>query len=98
MRVDFSPEAKREFDEGERYYARLVPGLGTRFRAEVRAALMRLRNWPFAAPVERGVIRRLMLNRFPCKLLYSVEAEYIYVIAVAHLHRIPEYWIERNPQ
>ena len=98
MRIEFSPEAKREFDEGERYYARQVTGLGARFRADVREALVRLRNWPLAAPVERADIRRLILNRFPYKLLYSVEADYLYIIAVAHLHRAPDYWIERNPQ
>jgi plasmid stabilization system protein ParE len=96
MRIEFSPEAKLEFDDGERYYERQVRGLGERFRADVRDALARLRNWPLAAPVERGDIRRMILSRFPYKLLYSVETDLIYVIAVAHLHRAPDYWIERD--
>ena len=96
MRIVFAPEAKAEFDEGERFYARQLPDLGTQFRVEVRAALGRLRSWPLAAPVERSGIRRLVLNRFPYKLLYSVEADHIYILAVAHLHRAPEYWIERE--
>jgi len=96
MRIEFSPEAKLEFEDGARYYERQVPGLGGRFRADVRDALVRLRNWPLAAPVERGDIRRMILSRFPYKLLYSVEADLIYVVAVAHLHRAPDYWIERD--
>ena len=28
-------------------------------------------------------------------LLYSVESDHICVIAVAHLHRKPNYWAER---
>ena len=29
------------------------------------------------------------------ELLFSVESDHIYVIAVAHLHRKPNYWAER---
>jgi hypothetical protein len=97
MRFEFSPEAKAEFSDGESYYELQVPGLGARFRADVRDALKRLRHWPLAAPVERGEIRRLILSRFPYKLLYSVETDLIYIIAIAHLHRAPDYWAERDP-
>jgi plasmid stabilization system protein ParE len=65
MRVEFSPEAQSEFADARRYYERQVPGLGERFRAEVRDALMRLHHWPLAAPVARGEICRLVLSRFP---------------------------------
>ncbi len=91
MHFEFSPEAKAEFEDGERYYERQVAGLGAQFRADVREALIRLRSWPLATPVEQGSIRRLILSRFPYKLLYSVEADHIYIIAVAHLHRAPDY-------
>ncbi|HRQ65553.1 MAG TPA: type II toxin-antitoxin system RelE/ParE family toxin [Xanthomonadaceae bacterium] len=95
-RVEFSPEAKSEFDDGRRYYEKLVPGLGARFRGEVRQALVRIRSWPFAAPVERGDIRRMVLPRFPYKLLYPVESDRLLILAVAHSHRAPDYWVERD--
>ena len=96
MRVLFSPLAKLEFDESERFYERQVPGLGQRFREEVKQALVRLRNWPLACPIEKDNIRHLILSRFPYKLLYSVESDHIYIIAIAHLHRAPDYWIGRT--
>jgi plasmid stabilization system protein ParE len=96
MRVEFSPEARSEFEDGEDYYERQQNGLGARFRADVREALSRLRRWPLAAPLERGDIRRVVLSRFAYKLLYSVEADCIYIIAVAHLHRVPDYWAGRE--
>lgn len=98
MRVEFSAEAKREYDDGRDFHERQVPGLGERFGADVRRALARLRNWPLAAPVERGDTRRMILGRFPYKLLYSVEGDVIYIIAVAHMHRAPDYWIEPPPR
>jgi plasmid stabilization system protein ParE len=97
MRVIFSTEARREFEESERYYNRQSPRLGDAFRAEIKSALPRIRAWPLSCPIERGDIRRLTLSRFPYKLLYSVESDHIYVIAVAHQHRDPDYWIERSP-
>jgi toxin ParE1/3/4 len=96
MWVVFSPEARQEFEEAERYYERQVPGLGARFRSEVRSALPRIRAWPLSCPSERGDIRRLTMSRFPYKLLYSVEADHIYIIAVAHHHREPTYWVGRT--
>jgi plasmid stabilization system protein ParE len=98
MRVEFSPEARDEFRDARRYYERQVPGLGARFHAEIRTAVELLRRWPSAAPLERGDIRRLILSRFPYKLLYSVEADYVYVIAVAHQHRAPDYWTGRTKE
>ncbi|QFY91105.2 type II toxin-antitoxin system RelE/ParE family toxin [Magnetovirga frankeli] len=98
MRIRFSPEAAAEFRDAENYYEQQMPGLGARFRLEVRDALVRLRYWPLAAPIERGEIRRLLLSRFPYKLLYSIEANHAYVIALAHFHRRPDYWIERSQQ
>jgi hypothetical protein len=96
MHIDFSCEAKAEFDDAMGYYEQQIPGLGVRFRDEVRAALRRLGNWPLAASVERGDIRRALLGRFDYKLLNAVETYRIYVLAVAHQQRAPEYWIERG--
>lgn len=56
MLIEFSLEARAEFEDGERYYERQVPGLGQKFRNSVREALIRLRRWPLAAPVERDRI------------------------------------------
>lgn len=71
MRLVFSPEARLEFDEAERYYRLQLSGLELKWREEIRNALRRLRAWPLAFPVERGDIRRVLLRRFPYKLLYS---------------------------
>lgn len=96
MRLLLAPEAKLEFDAAKHYYEQQVPGLGAAFHEEIRSALRRLHQWPLACPVEQNDIRRLVLGRFPYKLLYSVEADCIYIIAIAHQHRNPDYWVGRN--
>jgi plasmid stabilization system protein ParE len=99
MRIIFSPEARLEFEEAERYYSRLSAYLGKEFRTEICSALPRLQRWPLAFAVESNEIRRLLCSRFPYKLLYSIEVDHIYVIAVAHQHREPNCWVDRiSPQ
>jgi hypothetical protein len=40
-------------------------------------------------------IKNFILHKFPYKILYSIETDYIYVIAIVHMHRRPQYWAER---
>lgn len=95
MQITFSLEAQQEFIEAERYYNHQVHNLGNVFREEIIQALSRIRAWPSSCPVELKSIRRLTLSRFPYKLLYSIETDHIYIIAIAHQHRAPDYWINR---
>lgn len=40
-------------------------------------------------------IHRILVRRFPYGLLYSIDKDDIYIIAVMHLNRIPDYWKNR---
>ena len=95
MLVVFSEIAKQELDDATRYYEMEFQGLGKRFRGEVRMAAKRISEYPEAWSVERGDIRKYLLHKFPYKLLYSIEKNHLFIIAVAHQHRKPEYWVER---
>ena len=44
--------------------------------------------------IEPGV-RRCLLARFPYGLIYGLDGEMLVVVAVAHLHREPRYWVDR---
>jgi toxin ParE2 len=58
----------------------------------MRMARKRIAERPRAwLPLGDGV-RRFRLGRFPYGLIYVVEADEIVVLAVAHLHRKPNYW------
>ncbi len=37
-----------------------------------------------------------IVKRFPYGILYSEEESGIYIIAVMHLHRFPDYWKHRK--
>ncbi len=96
MRVLFTRYARQELDDAVRYYELEAPGLGATFKHEVRKAALRIADYPQAWSIERSDVRKYLLHRFPYKLLYSLETDHLIVIAVAHQHRLPDYWIERD--
>ena len=96
MRIIFSEYARQELDDAANFLELEFEGLGNRFKSEVRAAARRLAKHPFAWSIERGDVRKCLLHKFPYKLLYSVETDHIFIIAVAHQHREPDYWSDRT--
>jgi plasmid stabilization system protein ParE len=96
MRVIFAGIARQELEDAVCFYEREYSGLGRRFKEEVRKAALRLAEYPKAWSIERGEVRKCLLHKFPYKLLYSVEEDHILVIAIAHQHRKPDYWVDRN--
>jgi plasmid stabilization system protein ParE len=96
MRIIFTAYAVREMKEAVRYYNEVYPGLGKEFKDEVNRAVCRIAEYPEAWSIERGEVRRCPLHRFSYKLLYAIESDHIVVTAVAHQHRKPDYWIDRD--
>jgi hypothetical protein len=95
MSYSFHPEAEREFLEAIDYYEARVTDLGFDFAVEVYSAIGRAVEHPQAWPIIDGEVRRCQTKRFPYGVLYSEEANGIFVIAVMHLHRDPDYWKHR---
>jgi plasmid stabilization system protein ParE len=96
MKVIFSKYARQELDDATHYYEIEYQGLGKRFRDEVRKAAKRISKYPAAWSLEHCEVRKCILHKFPYKLLYSIESNHVFIIAVAHQHRKPDYWIEKN--
>jgi len=95
MKAVFHPTASEEIVETTAYYEGEVPGLGDRFIAEVERIVEVLCDQPNIGQSVGEELRRIILARFPYSLIYSIESERIWVIAVAHHRRRPGYWQER---
>jgi plasmid stabilization system protein ParE len=91
----FHPEAEEEFLAAIDYYEDREVGLGYDFSAEVFAAIQNIVNYPDGWPVIEEDIRRCLVNRFPFSVLYSIEQSGIFILAVMHLRRHPDYWRHR---
>lgn len=95
MKVEFHPEADVEFQHAIDYYEVRKPGLGTEFYLEVRSALGRIEQFPEAWPAVERTVRRCLVNRFPYAVLYTIEEDGIFILAVMHTRRDPDYWKHR---
>jgi plasmid stabilization system protein ParE len=95
MTFSFHPEAETEFNDAIDYYEEKERGLGYDFAVEVYATIQRITAFPEAWPVLKNDVRRSLVRRFPYGVLYSEQDEKIWVVAVMHLHRNPEYWKHR---
>ena len=95
MTPRFYKAAEHELDEAVAFYDAQVPGLGARYRAAVREALSQIERFPKAGTRLSRRTRRRLVNRFPYGIVYRHTDDGIFVVAIAHLHRKPEYWRDR---
>jgi len=98
MRVYFHPDAEAEFNKAIGYYEQLQPGLGIEFAEEIYATITRIIQYPDAWSTLSKNSRRCIVNRFPYGVIYQIKSRSLRIIAVAHLHRRPNYWKGRPEQ
>lgn len=95
MRYEFHPEALDEFEDAARYYAGCQPGLELRFIACVESALRQAAEAPTRWRLFEADVRRCLVHVFPYAVLYSIEPDYVLIIAVMSCSREPGYWRHR---
>ena len=96
MKIVFSIYAVRELNDAASFYEKALVGLGKRFRQEVKKAVATIAILPTAWPIADDDVRKYVLHSFPYNILYSIENDHIFIIAIAHQRRQPRYWLERD--
>lgn len=92
----FHPSARAELDESAVFYQSRVAGLGVHFAAAVQETVRRIADTPEAGTALGGEYRKRIVPGFPFTVIYRVWADHVFVVAVAHQHRRPEYWRQRR--
>ena len=95
MRYGFHPEAEAEFVHAIDYYEGCNSGLGYDFAVEVHSTIESLLSFPNAWTILEDKIRRCQIRRFPYGIVYPQDGDFIFILAVMHLHRDPDYWKDR---
>ena len=95
MYISFLEIAQIELDDAIDFYNYEASGLGDDFLTEVLNALDRINEFPKAWQSCSKRTRRCQTRRFPYGIVYQIREHKILVIAVAHLHRNPDYWQDR---
>lgn len=93
--VEFDPRARAELLEGIKFYHKRGGNLGAEFLAEVQRASAQVSQMPSAGSPDAFGVRRTLLRRFPYSVMYRVETERVYVLALMHQRRNPGYWQDR---
>ena len=95
MKVLFSKPAQLEVDDAVTWYDTQSSGLGTQFLDDLDRTVRRIVAYPLSCQEIEPELRRGLLSRFPYGIIYGIDDDTIIIIAVAHLHREPRYWITR---
>lgn len=92
---EFHPAARREFHRAVDWYNDEKSGLGNRFARLVVQAVRRIERDPLTgSPSDHGTCL-LILEKFPYSVVHGSFGATIWIVAVAHHSRHPEYWHHR---
>ena len=95
MRHEFHPEALLEFEEAVQFYKDRGRILGQRFAGEIRSAIAKIVATTDRWRVVEQDVRICRARVFPYAVLYTIESDYILIVALAHGKRRPSYWRHR---
>jgi len=97
--VAIHPDARAEAMAASDYYEECCPGLGRAFTDSLEDALARIAERPQSFAVHEATgARKCVMPRFPYLIFFLERCEDLWVVAVAHASRNPDYWNGRRRQ
>jgi mRNA-degrading endonuclease RelE of RelBE toxin-antitoxin system len=94
-RVVYHRLAASELINSARFYEERRPRLGEEFLSEVELTLKTFQKRSELGRPGKHNTRSYRVHRFPFRIVYQVQPDRIWIIAVAHLSRNPGYWVRR---
>ena len=96
MRYVFHPEALDEYAEAVQHYIEQRVEVAQAFINAIEDTVYRIREAPTRYAVIDEDVRRCMTRKFPYGVLYTIEQDYILILAIMHCSREPGYWKSRK--
>ncbi|MGA1931632.1 type II toxin-antitoxin system RelE/ParE family toxin [Arcobacter sp. YIC-464] len=93
--IEFLKIAQIELDETFVYYENIQNDLGYRFINEVKESISLIQNYPNAWHNLSTRTKRCLVKNFPYGVIYQIRQNRILIVAIANLHRKPNYWKNR---
>jgi plasmid stabilization system protein ParE len=94
--LEISEAASEDAAAAAEFYESRRRGLGDAFLATLDALFEHILEHPMRYRVVRGSWRRALLPRFPYSVIYRVEPDRIFVLAIMHGRRDPNVWQRRR--
>ena len=95
MRYEFHPAALEEYREAALWYVEREPHVAQNFVASVEEAIARIVEAPQRWRVVDEDVRRCLTRIIPFGILYTIEPDFLLIVAVMHFSRTPGYWKAR---
>lgn len=96
LESELHPEADRELEAAYRWYLKRSPQAAAKFLEGVEQAIGQAARFPDRWQSYLHGTRLYRVVDYPYALVYRREANRIFGVAVAHLHRRPGYWKNRT--
>ena len=91
----FSPEAKTDVKSAAAYYDDKLPGLGKKFKNEVKRQLAQLKQNPYTRSIRYDSVRLAVIDKFPYSIHYTTTERKVTIHAIICDYRNPaEYWVK----
>ena len=95
--VTIHSEATEELDNAIKYYEKQKMGLGLDLLSEIEQVLEKIKINPnLGTDHTIEGVSRYVIRRFPYIIFYVEFEAFIWLVAIAHGKRKPDYWKKRN--
>jgi hypothetical protein len=96
LHLKFHPSVTTEITSSFLWYEEQAQGLGDDFINELEMAYAAIIEFPHTWPLFQNGFRRFLLTKFPFSILYKQTSDSLYIVAIMHNSRKPNYWLERS--
>jgi toxin ParE1/3/4 len=96
MKYEFHPEALEEYQQAALWYSQREPQVALQFVGTIEEGIRRVVEAPTRWRIVEDDIRRCLTRVFPYAILYTIEKDYVLIVAVMHCSRKPGYWKHRR--
>ena len=95
MKYEFHPEALEEYRQAALWYGEREQKAALNFITSVEDAVERIVEAPRRWRIVDEDVRRCLTRVFPLGILYTIEDDFLLIVAVMHFSREPGYWKSR---
>ena len=87
--------AEEELWNAVDYYDEKRHRLGKEFACELQTFMKTIRGHPAHFPIVKDNIRKCVLKRFPYIVVFEIQEDTVFVLAIFHTSRNPDLWEKR---
>jgi toxin ParE1/3/4 len=95
MKYVFHPDALTEYAEAVKYYTEQRIEIAQAFIDTIEDTIFRIGESPIRYAAIEEDVRRCRTRKFPYSVIYSIDPDYILILAIMHHSREPGYWKSR---